>query len=589
MTDSSPTLPAYDGPGAMGHRRRSLSADYIKNENAGHVFVIHGDLSKLACDAWMLPTDDKLVLESSWCIKDLVKPPESPPSGWSNHGKRVLKVQDYDTSISQPWLVNVGGIKLPVCDLCGEAGAIVHCLDDKARLCAKCDGSVHSANKIAQRHQRRGVDDLQWYVEGALLFLEAVAADVKGTTPKNGRAKHLVALPLVGTGKGGAFHSAGGIVVALIPELYAAANRLEFDIALVTIRRSTFAAIQLERNRFAQEQRIWEEALGESLRSEAHRLASLAREGKLVLFLGSGVSAGAGLPTWRQLLLQLAQVAQMPEEEMALIDKMSFLDSARVIEMRLGGWKNLSHAIATRVQVSTYSLLCGLLAGLPVHEIVTTNYNQMFELSSRGVGLNVSVLPYYPIENCDRWILKMHGCVTHPEDIVLTREHYMRYQSTRSALSGIVQSLLITRHMLFVGFSLQDDNFHRIADEVRRSLRTISETESAAASSSSQTYTSGGHQEAPIVANLASPGIGDSNRPSESSSTAGLQLNYSASHSMRFGTQLYLISEPVTEILWKQDLNLVAMEKRANSSPAQAARRLEVRLHTRGSFWFYRF
>eukprot|EP01122_Echinamoeba_exundans_P002066 TRINITY_DN1202_c0_g1_i6.p1 TRINITY_DN1202_c0_g1~~TRINITY_DN1202_c0_g1_i6.p1 ORF type:complete len:448 (-),score=27.53 TRINITY_DN1202_c0_g1_i6:643-1986(-) len=348
------------------------------------------------------------------------------------------------------------------------------------------------------------------------------------------------------------------------------------DIALVTIRRSTFAAIQLERNRFAQEQRIWEEALGESLRSEAHRLASLAREGKLVLFLGSGVSAGAGLPTWRQLLLQLAQVAQMPEEEMALIDKMSFLDSARVIEMRLGGWKNLSHAIATRVQVSTYSLLCGLLAGLPVHEIVTTNYNQMFELSSRGVGLNVSVLPYYPIENCDRWILKMHGCVTHPEDIVLTREHYMRYQSTRSALSGIVQSLLITRHMLFVGFSLQDDNFHRIADEVRRSLRTISETESAAASSSSQTYTSGGHQEAPIVANLASPGIGDSNRPSESSSTAGLQLNYSASHSMRFGTQLYLISEPVTEILWKQDLNLVAMEKRANSSPAQAARRLEI-------------
>jgi hypothetical protein len=87
---------------------------------------------------------------------------------------------------------------------------------------------VHNANKIAQQHERKGADDLQWYVQGAMLFLEAVAADVKGTAPKNGRAKHLVALPLVGTGKGGAFHSAGGIVVALIPELYAAANRLEF-------------------------------------------------------------------------------------------------------------------------------------------------------------------------------------------------------------------------------------------------------------------------------------------------------------------------------------------------------------------------
>jgi hypothetical protein len=44
----------------------------------------------------------------------------------------------------------------------------------------------------------------------------------------------------------------------------------------------------------------------------------------------------------------------------------------------------------------------------------------------------------------------------------------MRYSTNRSALSGIVQSLLITRHMLFVGFSLKDDNFHRIIDVRRR-------------------------------------------------------------------------------------------------------------------------
>ena len=26
---------------------------------------------------------------------------------------------------------------------------------------------------------------------------------------------------------------------------------------------------------------------------------------------------------------------------------------------------------------------------------------------------------------------------------------------------GVVQALLLTKHVLFVGFSLQDDNFHR--------------------------------------------------------------------------------------------------------------------------------
>lgn len=130
----------------------------------------------------------------------------------------------------------------------------------------------------------------------------------------------------------------------------------------------------------------------------------------------------------------------------------------------------------------------------------------MYELACRSIGVDLAVLPYHPASNCDRWLLKMHGCVSHPDDIVLTRvrlslndhaipvivcssahchllfpfncsrkgmllmifikEHYMRYQTRRSALSGIVQSLLITRHMLFVGFSLKDDNFHRIVDVV---------------------------------------------------------------------------------------------------------------------------
>src|SRR5207248_9207022 len=84
-----------------------------------------------------------------------------------------------------------------------------------------------------------------------------------------------------------------------------------------------------------------------------------------------------------------------------------------------------------------------------------------------------SVLPYdlRPDANC--WVLKMHGSVTHPEDVVLTREHQIAYERRHTALAGVVQTLLLTRHMLFVGFSLSDDNFHRIADAVRRVLRSV--------------------------------------------------------------------------------------------------------------------
>ena len=37
------------------------------------------------------------------------------------------------------------------------------------------------------------------------------------------------------------------------------------------------------------------------------------------------------------------------------------------------------------------------------------------------------------------------------------------YGYQREALSGIVQTLLITKHMLFVGFSLTDDAFNQVS------------------------------------------------------------------------------------------------------------------------------
>ena len=90
-------------------------------------------------------------------------------------------------------------------------------------------------------------------------------------------------------------------------------------------------------------------------------------------------------------------------------------------------------------------------------------------------GKDIAVLPYMDAgaasASGDPWLLKMHGCVTHPEDIVLTRyfnydwnamghciyinmmwrEDYIRYHERRQALAGIVQAFLITKHMLFIG------------------------------------------------------------------------------------------------------------------------------------------
>ncbi len=172
---------------------------------------------------------------------------------------------------------------------------------------------------------------------------------------------------------------------------------------------------------------------------------------------------------------QLAQHASMSDAEKRELANLDALDQAAVAECRLGGPERFKLEVSRIYsQKDHYALSHAMLASLPIREVVTTNYDRLFELASEDVGNPPSVLPRNVCPEAKRWLLKMHRCVKHPEDIVLTRGDYVSYDRGRQSLAGIVQSLLITRHMLFVGFSLTDDNFYRIADAVRQSIRSPS-------------------------------------------------------------------------------------------------------------------
>jgi hypothetical protein len=192
--------------------------------------------------------------------------------------------------------------------------------------------------------------------------------------------------------------------------------------------------------------------------------------GELVLFLGAGISMGAGLPSWQGLLEDLAAQAEMTEEETRSLRRFPPTDQARIIERALGGRRALVDAIRQRVDSDHYSISHTLAARLPVQTTVTLNYDQLFENAMVDQGHRVHVIPNHKKSEEGRILLKLHGCISRTDDIVLTREDYLRYSDRRSALAGFVQALLITHHVLFVGFGLADDNFHRILDDVRKVL-----------------------------------------------------------------------------------------------------------------------
>jgi hypothetical protein len=453
---------------------------------AGHVYIIRGDLRLLACDAWLMPCSRNAQPQNHWFLESY------RGSRQGSHfdelgGRRVQPLPGWPEGHPWPWLTQIGASRKPV----------------------------------------------EWFVAGATEFLDAAAAAITQAArpPMFGRAKSLLALPIVGTGLGGAAQRAGEVVQALLPELESFVGRQfagarEFDVALVCWDAPNYAAAQAERVRRGS----WPNDLTEPLRREAQKLAQRALQGELALFLGAGVSMAAGLPGWSGLLQGLAKQANLsPAENQALARIRSALDQATIVERRLQDQNvRLGSAIKSLLgNTSYYAVAHALLAALPVREVITTNYDQLFDNAWKGADPGgLSILPGAMKPNTRRWLLKMHGCLSDPERIVLTRANYARYDEQLPALTGIIQAFLITRHMLFVGFSLTDDNFHRIVDAVRR-------------------------------------------------------LRSSTSASDRFGTTLTLGHGGLAEALWDRDLQHVRMDEREESTDgsfpvSEAARRLEI-------------
>ncbi|MGY1833373.1 SIR2 family protein [Geodermatophilus sp. SYSU D01180] len=447
---------------------------------SGHVFVVGADLTRLSCDDVLVPTGRTLRVGASWRAllpDDLVTDEDADgvcvDLAW--HGdERVLEVPG--TGPRRAWL-------LDTVDDCGRG--------------------------------------LGWLLDGAREALAAVARR-EVAEPVHGRARRLVGLPALGTGWGGAAGRRGDLLQQLLPVLREAADEHGFDVALVLRGPSDLAAAQRVRRG---DDAGWD--LPEPLTALAEQLGERARRGQLALFIGAGVSAAAGLPTWEELLGELAARSGLDDDLRAGLSRLPPQDSAALLARELGR-DELERFVQERFGPGPYALAHALIADLPVQEFVTTNYDPLVELAAADMGRELSVLPYDEPRPGRPWLLKLHGDAAHPAGVVLTREEYLQLGDSRAALSGVLHSLLLTRHVLFVGTSMLDDDLIRIAHQVRSAVQV--------------------------------PG----REPRR-----------------RSGTVLALREDAARSRLWEQDVETVAMGG-ADASPAEAARRLEVLLDLLG-------
>ncbi|MEH6782203.1 MAG: SIR2 family protein [Rhodoglobus sp.] len=406
-----------------------------------HVFVSLGDLTHVECDAWMLPTDRGFRLEDHWT---------SDETGVSGLAEKI-------------------------------AGSKNELFKQGAELATEVlDWDLDRPLPVLTAVPFRGIRneaDLRELASAVRAFISLGATLAKDRESKHRRPKPLLAMPAFGTGKGGGGKIRGEVLETLLKSARDGAFENDVDVVIVLRDPQIFALAQQKRARDG-----WPE-LGPALIKKAQELAAFAREGKLVPFMGAGVSVSAGGPSWSELIQQLASGIEMSESETESLTRANrsaldqaaylrerYLDRARESDVESGA-EDFGVAIAAAVSVERYGLAPALLASLRTEQAITLNYDDLFERAASDAKDPRTVIPGATSKTVsNKWLLKLHGSVDDPASIVLTRDDYLGYNTTREALSAIVKANLITHHLMFVGFGLADDHFHQIIHDVRQSL-----------------------------------------------------------------------------------------------------------------------
>ena len=203
------------------------------------------------------------------------------------------------------------------------------------------------------------------------------------------------------------------------------------------------------------------------------------RNGKVMLFVGAGVSANLGLPTWGQLIAHIAQeLGYDPEIFATYGSPLALAEFYKKKKGNLGAlrsWMDREwHKPGTDIAKSDIHRL--ITAGR-FSRIYTTNYDRWLELAHDAFGVPydkiASVADLVSVTEGRRQIVKFHGDFDEDDSIVLDETSYFKRLNFDSPLDIKLNNDVLGSSVLFIGYSLTDINirllFYRLTEMWGRS------------------------------------------------------------------------------------------------------------------------
>lgn len=206
------------------------------------------------------------------------------------------------------------------------------------------------------------------------------------------------------------------------------------------------------------------------------KLIKLVRKEQVSLFIGAGFSIEAGVPsvsTLKGLILDELENDQQREEHKG--DSLDVLSEFYVEEVCTGSRNEL---ISLMKKAYKFEPKCmddhKMLAAIPhFRTIFTTNYDTLLEASypesERHIVRN-DVDCTYAEEKRNR-IFKVHGDFTAPDDVVITSSDYKKFKGKtwpNVIMWNEVRSEFMKKNILFIGYSLSDDNILEIISRISK-------------------------------------------------------------------------------------------------------------------------
>lgn len=229
----------------------------------------------------------------------------------------------------------------------------------------------------------------------------------------------------------------------------------------------------------------------------------------MIVIVGSGLSIAVGGPSWENLLFNLIadaceihpEASEIIKDAFISVQNKQYLAAGSLLKKILGNYfykmvaYEISHTrtIKPREKIKddsghlieqlfefcsqpeprdlTPSISHRMLTQLPFRGIITTNYDQLLEKAApydkKSLVFTRSTLSLFDRLRESPWfILKIHGCVATPGDIVLSRDDYSEVLFTGNFMKNL-KALLQNYEIFWIGYGHNDLTLDLTIDELR--------------------------------------------------------------------------------------------------------------------------